>query len=145
MIPLDFSGIALDIRHTGENTTVFDPVRKKWILLTPEEQVRQYLIQYLISVMNYPPGLFSVEKSIAVGKRTKRFDLVIFDRAHQPWMLAECKAPGVPVTTKALHQLLNYHSVIRCRYWLLTNGHQTFCADASDLSAANWLPALPSF
>ena len=95
--------------------------------------------------MHYPSGLFSVEKTITVGKRTKRFDLVVFDRAHQPWMLVECKAPEVEITDKTLHQLLDYHSVIRCRYWFLTNGHQTFCADASDPAAIKWLASLPSF
>ena len=145
MIALDFSAVTLQIRSAGTDTTVFDPIRKKWVALTPEEHVRQFLIAYLAEQMQYPTGLLSVEKMIQVATRKKRFDLVVFNRSHQPWMLAECKAPSVEITNKTLFQLLDYHSAIPCRYWLLTNGHQTFCADAADPSQINWLPALPSF
>jgi hypothetical protein len=145
MIQLDFSGMPLRTRNTDGAATFFDPIRKKWVAVTPEEHVRQLLIAYLSTRANYPPAYFSVEKMIRVGTRNKRFDLVVFDRAHQPWMLAECKAPEVALTDKAFHQLLDYQSVVKCRYWLLTNGLQTFCADASDPSAVNWLEALPSF
>jgi hypothetical protein len=145
MIALDFSKIELKLRRAEGKTMVFDPVRKKWLVLTPEEHVRQHILQLFIEQMKYPAGLLSVEKTISVGGMSKRFDIVVYDREHQPWMLVECKAPDVPVTEKTLHQLLNYQSVIQGRYWLLTNGHNTFCADAGIPSEISWLTTLPQF
>jgi hypothetical protein len=145
MIITDFKGIQLRLREDGDKTSVFDPIRKKWVMLTPEEHVRQYMIQYLTANMHYPAGLIAVEKAIEVGKLTKRFDIVVYNGEHKPWMLAECKAPGVPISEAVLHQLLGYQSVIQSRYWLLTNGHQTFCADAADPKGIRWLKSLPAY
>ena len=123
---------------------VFDPVRRKWVILTPEEHVRQYIIQHLVS-LQYPLAMIAVEKTIMVGKLTRRFDIVVYNREHKPWMLVECKAPEVPVSEHTLHQLLNYHSTMKCGYWLLTNGHHTLCADARDTSNIIWMASLPAY
>jgi hypothetical protein len=95
--------------------------------------------------MNYPQTLFAIEKKITIGKSHKRFDILIYNRNHQPWMLIECKEPSVPISQSTLFQLLNYQQTINARYWLLTNGHQTFCADALDKNNPLWLTALPPF
>ena len=145
MISLDFSGIALKLKQKEEKTYVFDPLRKRWVILTPEEHVRQYLLHYLTEGMEYPAGLIAVEKKIVVGKMAKRFDLVVFDRNHEPWMLVECKEPDVAISEATLFQLLTYHSTIPCKYWLLTNGHQTYCADANNLSKIKWMEELPLY
>jgi hypothetical protein len=123
---------------------VFDPVRRKWVALTPEEHVRQYIIQHLAG-MQYPMALMAVEKGITVGRLSKRFDIVVYGRDHKPWMLVECKAPGVPVSEHTLRQLLGYHSTVQCGYWLLTNGHETFCADARNAAGIVWLQSLPAY
>jgi hypothetical protein len=121
-------------------------VRKRWFILTPEEHVRQYMIEVLVKQMHYPLALLSVEKQIEVGGMTKRFDIVVYNREeHRPWMLVECKAPEVPITESTLQQLLNYQRTIQCRYWLLTNGHQTFCGDAHDIEEIKWLNELPPY
>jgi hypothetical protein len=145
MIMLDFSNITLRLRKVENKTQVFDPIRKKWLVLTPEEHVRQYLLQYLIETLNYPTGLIAVEKKILVGTMAKRFDVVVYDRNHQPWLLAECKAPDIMITETTLHQLLQYQRTTQCRYWLLTNGHQTYCADACNLKQIKWLGHLPAY
>ena len=145
MIPLDLSNIHLKLRRDGDKTGVFDPIRKKWIILTPEEHLRQHIIYYLTDVLQYPASLMAIEKNIKVGTLNKRFDIVVYNRDHKPWMLVECKAPEVPVSEKTLHQLLNYQSVVQCSYWLLTNGHQTFCADARDVEHIKWLASLPQY
>jgi hypothetical protein len=145
MIYLDFSEISLKLKPAGDKTTVFDPTRKKWVVLTPEEHVRQYLLQYLIHVLHYPAALVAVEKNIKVGTLNKRFDIVVYSRDHKPWLLAECKAPEVPVSEKTLYQLLNYQSTMQCSYWLLTNGHETFCADACDVNDIKWLSSIPAY
>ena len=145
MISLDLTNIQLRLRPDGDKTTVFDPIRKKWLVLTPEEHLRQHILQYMISVMQYPASLMSVEKNIKVGNLNKRFDIVVYDRDHKPWLLVECKAPDVPVSEKTLQQLLSYQGVVQCSYWLLTNGHQTFCADARDMENIKWLSSLPQY
>ena len=97
--------------------------------------------------MAYPPALMAVERGLSFGHTMLRFDVVVYHRdTHQPWLLAECKAPAEPLNEAALHQLLRYHSKLpACRYWLITNGHQTFCADAGDPQAIQWLKHLPAY
>ncbi len=145
MVPLDISALSLKLRHAGEQTTVFDPIRKKWLILTPEEHVRQYFISYLTDLMQYPAALIAVEKNIKVGSLTRRYDIVVYNRQHQPWMLVECKAPEVPLSEHTLRQLLNYQGTVQSEYWALTNGHQTFCADARNREDIRWLSALPQY
>lgn len=145
MITLDFSDLHLRLATNSEKTTVFDPIRKKWVSLTPEEHVRQYLLQYLLHRMDYPASLIAVEKKIAVGKMARRFDLTVFDREHKPWLLAECKEPEVTLSEETLFQLLHYHRALPCRYWLISNGHQHFCADARDLNHIHWMEELPVY
>ena len=145
MLSLHFSNTQLKLRTDDDKTSVFDPIRKKWVILTPEEHIRQYIINHLMYELHYPAALIAVEKTIKVGGLNKRFDIIVYDRDHKPWMLVECKAADVPVSEKTLHQLLNYQRVMQCRYWLLTNGHQSFCADAGDVENIKWLDALPIY
>jgi hypothetical protein len=145
MISIDFSNIQLKLQQVDGKTNVFDPVRKKWIILTPEEHVRQYILQHLIDIMQYPASLIAVEKTIQVGEMSKRFDVVVYSREHKPWMLVECKEPQVAISEKTLHQLLNYQRTMQCNYWLLTNGHQNFCADACDITNIKWMNSLPAY
>lgn len=145
MIHIDFTNIKINVRPDGDKSTVFDPVRKKWLILTPEEHVRQHILGYMIHVMQYPASLISVEKNIKVGSLNKRFDIVVYDRSHKPWLLTECKAPEVPISEKTLWQLLNYQNIVQCSYWLLTNGLETYCADACDVENIKWCTSLPQY
>lgn len=146
MVSINFSSIQLQLKNQDGKVYVFDPIRKKWVVLTPEEHVRQYMISYLITHLNYPASLISVEKKIIVAGLPKRFDIVIYSRDnHAPWMLIECKAPDVLLTENTLHQLLNYHNTMQCSYWVLTNGHQTYCADATIQTSIKWMDTLPSY
>lgn len=144
MIQLDFSSVELRVRKLTGTTQVFDPIRKKWVAFTPEEHVRQYILQYLIIAMKYPKGLIAVEKQVLIRNIRKRFDIVVYNREHQPWMLVECKAPEVDITDNVLRQLLQYHEQLQCSYWLVTNGRETYCADACDVTDIKWLDKLPA-
>lgn len=123
---------------------VYDPVRRRWFVLTPEEHVRQHLLRYLIKV-GYPKGMIAVEKQ--TGQLGQRFDIVVYDRNHQPWLIVECKAPDVPIAGYTLAQIARYHAAMPCTYWLLTNGVSAFCAQVSDSAeeALLWLSALPVY
>lgn len=145
MIVLDFSGIDLKLKKEAEQTRIFDPIRKKWCVLTPEEHVRQYILYYLTTVAQYPAAMLAVEKQIRINNLVKRFDIVVYNRQHQPWLLVECKAPEIALDEQTLHQLLNYNSTMNCNYWMLTNGHQTYCADACDVNNIQWLEHLPAY
>lgn len=145
MIELNLTDAQLKLKQEDGKTLVFDPVRKKWLVLTPEEHVRQHFLAYLTNRLQYPASLIAVEKKIMVGTMAKRYDIVVYNRDHQPWMLVECKAPEVPITELALNQLLQYHSKLNCAYWVLTNGHQTFCADARDVQQIKWMTELPLY
>ncbi|WP_118975471.1 type I restriction enzyme HsdR N-terminal domain-containing protein [Taibaiella koreensis] len=143
MISLVFPAHDFRLRQQDGKRYIFDPIRKKYVLLTPEEWVRQHLLVYFCEVMAYPRGLISVEKEIRVNQLKKRYDIVVYDYDHRPWMLIECKEPAVAVDERTLAQLLRYHSSLQCPYWMLSNGTQHFCAAVQD-HKVSWLDQLPA-
>jgi hypothetical protein len=122
---------------------IFDAIRKKYVVLTPEEWVRQHILVYFTETLQYPKGLISVEKEIKVNNLKKRYDIVVYDYDQQPWMLVECKESGTQVREDTLQQLLRYHHVLQCPYWMLTNGTHHFCAAVSG-TQVSWLNTLPA-
>lgn len=104
---------------------IFDPVRRRWLLLTPEEWVRQNFVNFLLRQQGYPATLIALEKQIRLGEMTKRFDILVYDPAHQPWLMVECKAPTVSLTEDTLQQVLRYQMVLPVSYLLISNGQQT--------------------
>jgi hypothetical protein len=103
---------------------IFDPFRKKWVILTPEEWVRQNILQYIHQICNYPASLIAVEKSIQLGELTKRFDILIY-KQDKPWMIIECKEANTPISDKTISQLYQYQQVLNAEYLIATNGHET--------------------
>lgn len=108
-------------------TKVFDPIRKIYCTLTPEEEVRQKTLYYLVEIKKYPAGLIAVEYSIKVNNLPKRCDIVVFNKLGLPEMIVECKAETVPITQKVLDQAIRYYSGLNVNYLLLTNGKTIFC------------------
>jgi len=106
---------------------IFDPFRKAWVILTPEEWVRQNILQYLVQTCNYPNSLIAVEKTIQLGELDKRFDIVVY-KNDKPWMIIECKEARVEIGEKTLQQILQYQQVLKAEYLIITNGHQTLGA-----------------
>ncbi len=134
----------LRFRRSSKGAEIYDPLRKKWVAATPEEGVRQNLIAYCAENMHYPHRRMAAEKALSLAGGT-RFDLVVYDNHLNPWLLAECKAPAVSLTTATLEQLLRYHRVLQCRYWLLYNGLETVCIDARDPQHLVELSCLPAY
>ena len=113
---------------TEDNKTkVFDPIRKIFCALTPEEEVRQKMLYYLVEVKKYPAGLIAVEYSIKVNALPKRCDIVVFNKEAKPKMIVECKAESVAITQKVLDQAIRYYSGLNAEYLVLTNGKTMFC------------------
>lgn len=101
---------------------VFDSLRKKRLILTPEEWVRQHWINFLINHRSYPRGLFSIEKGLKYNQLSKRTDLVVFDRERKPYLMIECKAPHVKIDQKTLSQIMTYNRQLNCPNLVLSNG-----------------------
>ncbi len=112
--------------------TVFDPLRRQYVALTPEEQVRQKMLYYLVETRKVPSGLIAVEYSIKVNNLPKRVDIVIYNNLGEPQMIVECKAETVPITEKVLDQAIRYYSGLKVKYLTLTNGKTMFCYKITD-------------
>ncbi len=132
MIKVDFPAPAFQIKEEDGKEIIFDGLRKQWLRLTPEEWVRQNIIQYLIQIKHYPAALIAVEKEISLGEVRKRFDVLIYDIHHQPWMMIECKAMGVELHEKVLAQLMRYHVSVPVPYLVISNGSYTYGWEKKD-------------
>ena len=111
-------------RVIANNKEFFDPVRKKWVPATPEEEVRQQFIQFLLTVKNIPASHLSVEREITVNGLSRRYDLVVFDEEGKPWMVVECKAPHVKLTQEVMEQAGRYNKTLQAPLIGITNGKE---------------------
>jgi len=126
MVTINYPEPDFRIKKEAGKEFIFDALRKKWLLLTPEEWVRQNFVQYLIRVKNYPATLIALEKEIQLGELKKRFDVLIYDTAHQPWMMIECKAAEVKLDDAVLQQALRYNISVPVLFIIITNGNLTY-------------------
>lgn len=122
MNKIDFPSYPFKIKRENGLDIIFDPLRKSWIRLSPEEWVRQNFLQYLLQVKGYPAALIAIEKEIMLGELSKRFDILVYDQAHKPWMMVECKAMEVALNEKVMEQILRYNLSTPVRYLVITNG-----------------------
>lgn len=106
---------------------IFDPVRKKWVFLTPEEWVRQNFITYLMREKNYPRSLIRIEETIEVFNKTRRCDAVIYTREIKPLLIVECKKTTTKIGKKTFEQIAVYNSSILAKFLIVTNGLDHFC------------------
>ena len=132
----------------NENGTneIFDPLRKKYLINTPEEWVRLHFIQFLIHEKNYPESLVSIERGFIVNKMKKRFDAVVFDNMGKPKVLIEFKAPDVKINQKVFDQISNYNVQLKVKYLIVSNGLRHYCCKFDDhLKKWTFLTAIPDF
>lgn len=106
---------------------IFDPLRRKYVALTPEEWVRQHFINFLISCKGYPGSLLANEIAITLNGTSKRCDSILFDRQGQPQMIVEYKAPTVKITSKVFDQIARYNIVLKVKFLIVTNGIDHYC------------------
>ncbi|WP_407521933.1 type I restriction enzyme HsdR N-terminal domain-containing protein [Lacibacter sp. MH-610] len=144
MVKVDFPKPDFKIKEEAGKELIFDDIRKQWVRLSPEEWVRQNFIQYLVQTKNYPSALIGVEKEINLGELKKRFDILVYDKNHQPWMMIECKAMEVELTEEVLQQVLRYNISVPVAYLVITNGTYTYCYHCvnEQLYLQEQLPAL---
>ena len=113
-------------QHMDKNRTIWDPLRKKEVALTPEEQVRQWCIRVLAEKMQVPMHLMMSEAGFKLGDKQFRADILVYDRQAKPLMVVECKRPEVELTRDVLDQAIRYNMVLNVRYMTITNGKSTF-------------------
>ena len=132
MIKINYPPYQPKIKTTAGKEFIFDDIRKRWVIFTPEEWVRQNFLQYLVIIKKYPATLIAVEKVIELGDLKKRFDIVLYDNNHHPWMIIECKEMSVALDTKVLDQVLRYNVTMQVPYLVITNGSYCYAFQIAD-------------
>ncbi|MDX8339265.1 type I restriction enzyme HsdR N-terminal domain-containing protein [Draconibacterium sp. IB214405] len=146
MYKLNLPEYTFRTKTENDKTFIFDSIRKKFVVLTPEEWVRQNFIQYLIHEKSYPQNLMAVEKQIKVNQQQRRFDLLIYQRNGNPHLIAEFKAPNVKITQNAFDQVVRYNMALRVERVVVSNGLQHFaCAIDYEKNSYSFLKEIPSF
>ena len=145
IVPLNLPKTALDISRSGDQLLVRCLVRKKNIVLTPEEWVRQHFIAYFLNDLAYPKGLLTIEKTIQYGAMEKRWDLATFMPNQECFLLLECKAPSIPITRAVFEQSLTYFKSLQSRFLVLSNGieHVIYKKEEEGLKIVNEFPDYP--
>ncbi len=136
----------LKLKKEGERVFVHCKARKKWIVLTPEEWVRQHFISYLVTELSYPPSLMAVEKEIKVHGLKKRFDICCSDQTGTLKLLVECKSADVELTEETFNQAARYNLTLKVSFLVITNGVTHFCAKVNpDGNSVEYLKKIPSY
>jgi hypothetical protein len=125
MIMVQYPEPQFRMKKEKDKQYIFDTIRKVWLLLTEEEWVRQNFVHYLISQLKYPSTVIAIEKEISLNDLKKRFDILVYDKEHKPWMLIECKEPKVNLSEEVLQQVLRYNISVPVEYIVITNGNAT--------------------
>ena len=146
MIPLNLPVIDAKLSEEGGKTFIFDVFRRKKILLTPEEWVRQHFAHYLICQLHYPKSLMKIESGLKYNKLAKRSDIVVYNRKGMPLILVECKSYQHKLGQKVLDQVSIYNQTLRAQYLAISNGLQHFFFEIDfDRSGFRQLSMLPKY
>ena len=146
MQKLNFSSYAFKLKYSENKTLIFDIIRKKYVILTPEEWVRQHVVHFLLKEKNYPISLITVEKQLKINTRIKRTDIVVFNKQGTPEVLIECKAPSVKITQATFDQIARYNLTANSKYLMVTNGlAHYFCQIDSIRETYIFLEDIPSY
>lgn len=143
MIKIEYPAYQPKIKEEQGKELIFDEIRKRWVVLTPEEWVRQNFLQYLIHIKKYSASLIAVEKEIKLGELKKRFDIVVYDKQTKPWMIIECKEMNVALDKTVLDQVLRYNITLQVPHLVITNG--SYCMAISfEKNTMTEMEALPN-
>lgn len=146
MEALNFPRFNFRVKNTENHLRIFDIVRKKFVVLQPEEWVRQHVVHYLNAVKGYPLSLLNVEKKLSVNGLTKRYDIIVFNNDGSIHILVECKAPKVLINQSTFDQVARYNLKANATYLMLTNGLSHYYCQL-DMKTENYrfLKDIPDF
>jgi hypothetical protein len=146
MKKLNFPTYSFRFKNSENKVAIFDEIRKKFILLTPEEWVRQHTLHYLVQDNKYPKSYINVEKLIKINTLNKRYDIVVFQPNGSIFLLIECKAPEVAITQKTFDQIARYNLELKAKYLMVTNGqNHYFCQMDFENKKYIFLSELPQY
>lgn len=146
LVPLNLPSFGLKIKEENGIYHIFDHIRKKYLVLTPEEWVRQHLIHFLIEVKKYPRSLMKLEGGLKLNSLQKRSDILLFNKNGKKIILVECKAPSVKITQDTFDQIARYNFVHKVEWLLVSNGIQHFCCRIDcDKRTYNFVEELPDY
>jgi len=146
MKKLNLPPYSFKIKSKENKLYIFDMLRKKNVILTPEEWVRQNFIQYLIVEKKYPKSLIAIEKQLKINNLNKRTDILIFDKNGKTNIIVECKAPKVKIAQETFDQIARYNLGLNANYLIVTNGLQHYyCKMDHQLKKYNFLSDIPDY
>ena len=144
MRQLNFSKYQFRFKNSENKIAIFDEIRKKFIILTPEEWVRQHVVHYLFAEKSYPKSWINVEKQIKMNGLTKRYDVVVFNPDGSIFLLVECKAPEIKISQQTFDQIARYNLALKAEYLMVTNGlEHYFCQMDFENERYHFLQELP--
>ena len=146
MQKLNFPDVDFRLKKEAEIVSIFDAIRRKFIVLTPEEWVRQHTVHFLLTVKKYPKSLVNVEKVLKINGLTKRYDIVVFNRDGSIAILVECKAPGIMISQSTFDQIARYNMTMNSSFLMVTNGlNHYFCRMDYENEKYLFLKELPDY
>lgn len=146
MIKLNLPTYSFKIKSKENKTLIFDKFRKKYVVLTPEEWVRQHFAYYLLEEKKYPFSLISVEKQLIINNLKKRSDILVFNALGTPEIIVECKAPSVKISQETFDQIARYNLKLNANYLIVTNGLKHFyCQMDTENETYIFLKEIPDF
>lgn len=144
--PLNLPEYPVRLRQENNKTYIFDDIRKKFLVLTPEEWVRQHFIQFLIREKKYPRALIKQEGGLKLNSLQKRSDILLYNNLGEKIMLVECKAPSVKISQATFDQVARYNIIHRVKHLVVSNGLQHFCAVINfEEGSYSFLDELPEY
>ena len=146
MFSLNLPDFQVKIAVTDGKKMIFDPLRRKYVALTPEEWVRQHFVHFLIQHKGYPSGLLANEVQLTLNGTRKRCDTVLYDRTRTPRMIIEYKAPSVPITRQVFDQITRYNIALKVDYLIVSNGLEHYCCKVDyERFCCNFLKEIPDY
>ena len=146
MLPLNLPSYPAKILKRNGKNVIFDPLRQKYVALTPEEWVRQHFVHFLTDFKGYPKGLLANEIQLDLNGTKKRCDTVLFNKDLSARMIVEYKAPNIEITQTVFDQITRYNMVLKVEYLIVSNGIRHYCCriDYNTLKYT-FLPDIPSY
>jgi len=143
---INFPDYEFRFKSNENKTLIFDIIRKKFMILTPEEWVRQHVIRFLVSELNYPQSLINIEKQLTLHNTKKRYDIVVYNPDGSINVIVECKAPTIAIDQKVFDQIARYNFVLNASFLMVTNGiEHYYCSMDYQQEKYVFLKKLPSY
>lgn len=146
MQKLNFPTYSFRFKNSENKISIFDPIRKKYVILQPEEWVRQHCVQFLIHEKRFPKSLINIEKELTINSLKKRYDIVVFNSDGSIHLIIECKAPKIDIKQETFDQIARYNLKLNATYLMVSNGlNHYYCQMDYKNECYNFLEDIPQF